>query len=447
MRLVLSIALGWALAAADTAAGQWVPYGACPPGQCAPADPALSQAPQAPAPWQVDARAVVQVVNVVGRGRTLGSGTLVDSDGTHGLVLSCAHLFRDGAGSIVVIFADGRSYAARLRKVDAQADLAALEVAAPPCEPAPIAEDYPRRREPLVSCGYGSDGRLACNFGTVLGYVTTAGGYGRETLEMTGAARQGDSGGPVLDRQGRLVAVLFGTNGRVVDATFCGRVRRFLAGLSPRFGAERPPELSPVSPPQPLPEPPIAAAPPSPLEPTTPAPAKPPRSEPPPPEQLERPAPPRVEMPPGADPLGGAADAVAGAAQPWLSAKVTAVLISLGLPGGVAGVAGATIVWVVMRRGKKRLQAELARLRSRLGDPSAAPDETAAEEAASSTVERHHNRYVPYEVSRLDKAWAAAHARVGERYPGAVPYLKIVEGVKDQLLSGIDEPELSEGVS
>jgi hypothetical protein len=43
----------------------------------------------------------------------------------------------------------------------------------------------------------------------------------------------------------------------------------------------------------------------------------------------------------------------------------------------------------------------------------------------------------------LDKAWATAHARVGERYPGAVPYLKIVEGIKDQLLSGSDEAQIA----
>ena len=52
----------------------------------------------------------------------------------------------------------------------------------------------------------------------------------------------------------------------------------------------------------------------------------------------------------------------------------------------------------------------------------------------------------PTRSRRLDKAWAAAHARVGEKYPGAVPYLKIVEGVKDQLLSGNDRPHnYSEG--
>ena len=109
------------------------------------------------------------------------------------------------------------------------------------------------------------------------------------------------------------------------------------------------------------------------------------------------------------------------------------------MPGGVAGAAGGAIVWLVMRRGKKRLEAELTRLRARRGAGGDASEASGAAEV----VERHHNRYVPYEVSRVDKAWATAHARVGEKYPGAVPYLKIVEGVKDQLLSGVEEPQVA----
>jgi hypothetical protein len=152
-----------------------------------------------------------------------------------------------------------------------------------------------------------------------------------------------------------------------------------------------------------------------------------------PPAARPRPAAPEVELPPEADPVAGPGP-LERAAAAWLAARLAAVLVSLGLPGGVAGVAGGAIVWLVMRRGRRRLQDELARLRAgRGGDTDGAP----------SVVERHHNRYVPFEVRVLDKAWAAAHARVGEKYPGAVPYLKIVEGVKDQLLSGNDEPQIS----
>jgi hypothetical protein len=407
-----------------------VPLGAradiCPGGQCP-----LSGAPPAPGELHVDARPIARIVNTQGAGRTMGTGTLVDVFESKGLVLTCGHLFRDGAGTVVVTFPGGKSHAAVLLKVDAAADLAALVISGPNVEPVELAGEFPQRGDELLSCGYGSDGTLSCNRGQALGYVTTLGSHGRETLELSGAARLGDSGGPVLDRQGRMVAVLFGTNGRVVDATFCGRIRRFLEGLSPRFRNAQPqmPPAPSVPSPQPVePSEPPVDDPPPPAAPIV-------RQRPP---SVPAPRPPQVELPKGLDPIGGAADALGTAAEPWLAAKLAAVLVSFGVPGGVAGVAGGAVVWLVMRRAKKKLQGELERLKIRLGEPT-----SEGSTGESAVVERHHNRFVPYEVSLLDKAWSAAHARVAERYPGAVPYLKIVEGVKDQLLSGNDEPPLT----
>jgi hypothetical protein len=144
-------------------------------------------------------------------------------------------------------------------------------------------------------------------------------------------------------------------------------------------------------------------------------------------------------MPPGADPLPQSPSPLEEIAKPWLAAKLAGLLVAFGLPGGIAGVGGAAAAWLVMRRGKKKLAAELNRLKARVGESTA----DASAPAPSTVVERHHNRFVPFEVTELDKAWSAAHARVGERYPGAVPYLKIVESVKNQLLSGSEEHELS----
>lgn len=384
----------------------------CPDGQCPrvlqPGPGAVATQP-AVGELPVDARSIARIVNVRGQARALGSGTLVDVHGPRGLVLTCAHLFRDGPGSISVTFPGGGSFAARMLRIDAGADLAALSIAAPALQPIRLARDFPQRGDPLVSCGYGSDGRLSCNRGRALGYVTTHGSHGRETLELSGAARMGDSGGPVLDRHGYLVAVLFGTDGRVVDGTFCGRIRRFLQGLSPRFGG--------AARPRPLPGP---AEPAGPLVDVVP------------PRRRPQPSPPPSGQSPAKEPTGP----LETIAQPWLSGKLTALLVTFGLPSGIAGAAGGAIVWLAMRRGRRRLKAELARLQGRA---TAAVAELAGEQV----VERHHNQYVPYELPALDKAWAAAHARVGERYPGAVPYLKIVEGVKDQLLSGNEEPQVS----
>jgi hypothetical protein len=150
-------------------------------------------------------------------------------------------------------------------------------------------------------------------------------------------------------------------------------------------------------------------------------------------------APPNVERPLDVKPL----DPIAEAVKPWLSAKLATVLISLGVPGGIAGVAAGAAVYFAMRRGKRRLQARLDALSRKSRDKNSVPEQPLSESTSNQSVVRHHNRYVPFEVTALDKAWAAAHAHIGEKYPGAVPYLKMAEGVKDQLLSGTNDPTIS----
>lgn len=436
MKTLLPLLLGWAWLAPANAG--WLPADSvCDSGQCRPqSPPASAGASPVSGGLQVDPQAIVRVVNEVAEGRALGTGTLVDVDAQQGIVITCAHLFREGAGRMVITFRNGRSFQAKLLKVDVAADLAALSIAPPAVAPIEISSRWPQRGDPLVSCGLGSDGQLRCNRGLALGYVTVTGSHGTETLELSGRARQGDSGGPVLDRHHQLVAVIFGTNGQVVDGTFCGRVRRFLAGIGGRFRNRPNPDAPPrAAPPENVaprddadallvPIPPAADA------------AAPPRQHPPARQQIEME---NDERPASGGALQRGADAVEAVARPWLSARLTAILVSLGVPGGLAGMAAGVAVWLVMRRGKKRLQARLDALQrgTSLATSGATP------ELEPAVVERHHNQFVPYEVTAHDKAWSAAHAHVGERYPGAVPYLKLVEGVKDQLLSGETTSQLS----
>ena len=230
-------------------------YAQCPGGQCAPNAAAHPS--------------VVRVVNAVGRQRAYGSGTVVESDAQRGVVLTCAHLFSQGAGDVAVLFADGRRSSARLLAADRAWDLAALDIAPPQAAAVPIAAEPPRPGDALWSCGYGPDGHYWCNRGQALGYVRSANTASYETLELSGSARQGDSGGPVLNQQGELVAVLWGTDGRMVGGTYCGRIRKFLSGVlgcgtptrpnpAPQPAAPAPDALAPApqraapAPPQPL---------------------------------------------------------------------------------------------------------------------------------------------------------------------------------------------------
>lgn len=194
--------------------------------------------------------AVVRVVGTSQTGsRCYGSGTLVQSDQEQRVVLTCAHLFSREADAVEVIFPDGRRLPSSVLSLDRTWDLAALEVDRSSVKAVSIADDHPNPGDQLQSCGYGTDGRYWCNRGRALGYAKTAGTSSYETLELDGCARDGDSGGPVFNQRGELVAVLWGTDGRTVDGTYCGRIRKFLArilgvGRSP----QRPPGLVPPSP-------------------------------------------------------------------------------------------------------------------------------------------------------------------------------------------------------
>lgn len=184
--------------------------------------------------------AVVRVANALRGSRYYGTGTLVENDEQGGLVLTCAHLFPQGSGDVALTFSDGRRVQARVLALDSVWDLAALETAQSAVKPVTIAVEHPQPGEALRSCGYGSDGRYWCNEGRALGYVRIAASNGYETLELSGSARQGDSGGPVFNQRGELVAVLWGTDGRTVGGTYCGRIRKFLARLLSQRRPQRP---------------------------------------------------------------------------------------------------------------------------------------------------------------------------------------------------------------
>jgi hypothetical protein len=54
-------------------------------------------------------------------------------------------------------------------------------------------------------------------------------------VELSAAARQGDSGGPIFNRRGELAGVLFGTAWGQTTGSYCGRVRWFLAAVADDF--------------------------------------------------------------------------------------------------------------------------------------------------------------------------------------------------------------------
>jgi len=172
----------------------------------------------------------------------VGSGTLIEvtPGGERGLVLTCAHLFTEGTGRVVVQFPSGQTHGALLVGIDKNADLAALEIAKPSQQAAPVDSQFTPTGV-LRACGYGPSGEYRCVEGQVIGYSE---GSGQRSVRMTGAVRSGDSGGGVFDQQGRLTAVVWGECDGVTYASTGRPLRTFLDRV---LGSRR---TTPTSPPQ-----------------------------------------------------------------------------------------------------------------------------------------------------------------------------------------------------
>lgn len=178
--------------------------------------------------------AVVRIVVVNERSQSYGSGTLVHDDASYYFILTCAHLFEQTTPRrIVILFPDNRSFDVQLRAIDRTWDLAILQNAAfgnnpPGIASIPLGKVAPKVGETLFYAGYGSTGQYQVCRGRVEGYCAAKTGTPAEMLVITGTARQGDSGGPIVNAAGELVGVLWGTDSRTVCGTYCGRITRFI---------------------------------------------------------------------------------------------------------------------------------------------------------------------------------------------------------------------------
>ena len=183
---------------------------------------------------QVPQPAVVRVIAAERDGTSMGSGSLVAVDASHGLVVTNWHVVRDAAGPITVVFPDGFRSKALVLRVDRDWDLAALAIQKPKAQPLPVATAVPRPGEPLTIAGYGPDGIYRAVGGRCTEYLSPDGRLPAELVEVDVQARHGDSGGPIYNGRGEIAGVLFGAGGNFLTGgytmgSYCGRVRQFLA--------------------------------------------------------------------------------------------------------------------------------------------------------------------------------------------------------------------------
>jgi hypothetical protein len=186
--------------------------------------------PQAPA---ATAHPAICRITVPERdGVSYGSGTLIDARGKFGLVVTNWHVVRDAAGAIQVEFPDGSKSPAEVVRTDKDWDLAALSIFRPAAEPLPVTEVAPQKGDWLTIAGYGSgDYRQAS--GVCTQYLSPSNDLPYELIELATEARQGDSGGPILNQRGEICGVLLGSGPGYTTGSYGGRVRQFLATVVP----------------------------------------------------------------------------------------------------------------------------------------------------------------------------------------------------------------------
>jgi hypothetical protein len=181
--------------------------------------------------------AVARIIVPEGEATSFGSGTLVDVRDNFGIVITNWHVVRDAQGPIEVIFPGGFTSKARTLKLDADWDLAALVVWRPPVEPVKIASAAPQPGDQLTICGYGP-GIYRAATGHCTQYYAPKENLPQQMVELNVEARQGDSGGPILNSRGELAGVLFGAGNGTTLGSFGGRVDQFLASLAPDIGGQ-----------------------------------------------------------------------------------------------------------------------------------------------------------------------------------------------------------------
>lgn len=203
----------------------FLPGEGCSGGRCVPGGDREQLAAAHPA--------VARVIVSAGATCAYGTGTLIAQTADRAWLLSCAHLFDGLSCRVQVLFPHRQVYTGRLAGIDRTWDLALVELPPVAVEPVRLAPEAPQAGQWLTACGYGPDGQFRCVRGQLRGYVATERTGRFETLSLSGAARQGDSGGPVFNEAGQLVGVIWGSDGRMIVATSCGRIREFLRRLLP----------------------------------------------------------------------------------------------------------------------------------------------------------------------------------------------------------------------
>ena len=216
--LALSALVG-AGAGVGAYAAAGVERGAAAARPAATATPAAATATTVTALYKQAAASVVEISTTSSEGfgpygggarEGVGSGFVYD---TAGHVVTNAHVV-DGADTVTVAFADGTQRHAEVIGTDESTDIAVLEVDAPADELKPLrlgGSGSVDVGEPVVAIGspFGLEGTITAGIVSAVGRrITSPNGYAIAGAIQTDAAiNHGNSGGPLLDADGRVIGV------------------------------------------------------------------------------------------------------------------------------------------------------------------------------------------------------------------------------------------------
>jgi S1-C subfamily serine protease len=133
-----------------------------------------------------------------------GSGIVIAPQ----MVLTNQHVVAN-CGALDVMM-NGNRHPAKLRKQDANNDLALLDVATLPVGPTPALRRQAATGEPVLVAGYPLSGVLSSDIIVTDGIVNSLSGLANNAsqLQISAPVQPGNSGGPLIDRGGNLVGVV-----------------------------------------------------------------------------------------------------------------------------------------------------------------------------------------------------------------------------------------------
>ena len=130
-------------------------------------------------------------------------------------VMSNAHVV--AGAETVTVEADGQTYDATVVSYDPDADISILDVPGLPSAPLPFAQEPAKSGTDALVLGYPGGGDFQATPARVRETIELKGPdiyktktVDREVYTIRGTVRQGNSGGPMIDRQGQVLGVVFG---------------------------------------------------------------------------------------------------------------------------------------------------------------------------------------------------------------------------------------------